>query len=126
MMHNGSEEKGVLPNPDPALETAHQHQHAHLHHTAAAGKHLDEGTAYTEGTTDEPQTVPRADAMDDVLHRQRRAEEKGGNLVIPDAEKGDSGTEGSREFEPRRHVLSTYLAKYKIVLHLVIWLFFTG
>ena len=122
--HNASPQTGVVPNPDAALDYAHEHAPVHLHHSVAASKHLDPDAAYTSGTTDEPPVIPRQEAMDDVLHRERQ-HTKGGDLGISAAEKGSLSPDGD-EVDPRRHTLSSLYTKWKPVVHIVIWLFFTG
>ena len=124
--HNASPQVGVEKNTDPALEYAHEHQHSHLHHSAAAMKGREEDVVYSKNTTDEPSTIPRADIMDDALHRRHVTESKDG-MHVHDAEKGGlSPSQTESEEDPRRHTLSSLYARSKIFVHLFIWLLFTG
>ncbi|KAL2432762.1 Solute carrier family 28 member 3 [Exophiala dermatitidis] len=130
--HNASPQRGVDPNPDLALHYSHEHQHKHLHHgrPSLSGRH-DE-VLYAEGTTvDDRHTLNKQDPPQDYIKHQLRpshADEK--DFVTMDAEKGavDPGrieTNVSEE-EGKRHRLPRMYSKYKIFVHLFIWLVFTG
>ena len=118
--HNASPQIEVLRNNDPALQFSHEHQHSHLHHSDKAVD--DRGMSYSKGTTDEPSNIPKADMMDDALHR-RHVNEKG-NYGIQDAEAAE--TSASEEEDPRRHRLSNLYRRFRPFVHLFIFLLFTG
>ena len=120
--HNTSYQKNVQSNPDPALEFSHEHQHSHLHHSAHA-VHGEE-VSYTKGTTDEPSTIPRADAMDNAMHRRHIGEK--GDYEIRDAEKADMSPEPTEEEDPRNHTFSGLYRRFKPFVHLFLFLLFTG
>jgi concentrative nucleoside transporter, CNT family len=111
-------------NPDPALEVSHEHHHEHLHHDAKITR--EESTVYTKGTTDEPHIIPHADPLDGVHKRNVNASyEKGEDVRVADTEKGNISSLEEEE-DPREHKLSNLYAKYKVFVHLFIFLLFTG
>jgi hypothetical protein len=135
--HNSSAMPGVVRNPDPALDLAHEHHHGHLHHGAAAHADVNDDKAYTKGTTlNEPSVIPPQDPNDDALHRLGHPERKdvdieksGGGYY--EAEQGslekDSHTNGvTEEQDPKKHHLSMYYRRYRIFVHIFIGMFFTG
>ncbi|KAJ4358260.1 uncharacterized protein N0V89_002840 [Didymosphaeria variabile] len=127
---------GVVRNPDPALDVAHEHHHHHLHHGANAHAEVNDDKAYTKGTTlNEPSVIPAQDPNDDALHRHGHPErqeidvEKSGGYY--ETEHGslekDSHTNGvAEEADPKRHRISGYYRRYRIFVHIFIGMFFTG
>ncbi|KAF1971562.1 hypothetical protein BU23DRAFT_555747 [Bimuria novae-zelandiae CBS 107.79] len=136
--HNSSPMPGVVRNPDPALDVAHEHHHNHLHHGAHSHpEHLDEKVTYTKGTTaNEPGVIPPQDPNDDMLHRLGHPERKdvdiekaGGGYY--ETEHGslekDSNANGiAEEADPKRHKVSGFYRRYRLYVHIVIGMFFTG
>ncbi|OAL39828.1 hypothetical protein AYO20_00740 [Fonsecaea nubica] len=130
--HNPSLQKDVDENPDLALHYSHEHQHKHLHHgrPSLSGRH-DE-VLYADGTTID-QHVAGKNPQDYVKHQLRHPSEAVNEkdfITMDDAEKGDVNparvsTNGSEE-EGKQHRLSRVYSKYKILVHLFIWLLFTG
>lgn len=120
--HNASHQKHVEANLDPALDISHEHQHQHLHHSSHA-VHSEE-VSYTKGTTDEPSTVPRADAMDNAMLRRHIGEK--GSYEVQDAEKADMSPEPMEEEDPRHHTFSNLYRRFRPFVHLFIFLLFTG
>lgn len=118
--HNASSQKNVAVNPDPALDRANEHEHRHFHHTRWAAKHLDEDREYTIGTSADASSVPN-----DTGRHNAPTVAKGQELGVADAEKGSLSNDSGAEV-PKRTGLAFYLYKYKILLHLFIWLLFTG
>ena len=126
--HNASPQIGVIRNNDPALDIAREHHHGHLHHSAAAVKGLENEVSYTKGTTDEPSTIPRADAMDNALHRRHKVEESGyasKMMEVQDEEKGTMSHTPSEE-DPRHHGLSNWYSRFRVFVHIFIFMLFTG
>jgi len=128
--HNPSMQRDVDENPDLALHYSHEHQHKHLHHNRAslAGRH-DE-VLYSEGTTyDKAHIDPKG--PQDYVHHQLRDPHNEKSEFPGDTEKGaieeptrlDSN--GSED-DGQKHRLSRNYSKYKIFVHLFIWLLFTG
>jgi CNT family concentrative nucleoside transporter len=134
--HNSSPMPGVVPNPDPALDIAHEHHHSHLHHGAHAHAELrDEKVAYTTGTTNEPSVIPTPDPNDDALHRlghpERKEVDVEKNGAYYEAEHGSLEKEShangaAEEVDPKRHSFSRFYRKYRIFFHILIGAFFTG
>lgn len=136
--HNSSPMPGVVQNPDPALDIAHQHHHSHLHHGAHAHAELaDQKVAYTQGTTlNEPRIIPAQDPNDDALHRLNHPERK--ELDIEKSAGGyyetehgslekDSNANGiAEETDPKRHKYSGYYRQFRIFIHIFIGMLFTG
>ncbi|KAL5417713.1 hypothetical protein PMIN03_001413 [Paraphaeosphaeria minitans] len=128
----------VVPNPDPALDIAHEHHHEHLHHGVAAHADVNDDKAYTKGTTlNEPSVIPAQGPNDDALHRLGHPErkdidiEKSGGGGYYETEQGslekDSHTNGvADEEDPKRHTISMYYRRYRIFVHIFIGMFFTG
>lgn len=135
--HNSSPMPGVVRNPDPALDIAHEHQHTHLHHSSHAkpeGSH--ENVVYTSGTTvNEPRVIPAQDPNDDALHRLGQADRKevdieksGGYYETEHGSLGkDSNPNGvAEEADPQRHNFARLYRKYRFVFHIFIAMLFTG
>ena len=123
--HNTSLQHNVATDPDPALNVSHEHHHTHLHHSSKAVH--DEGVSYSKGTTDEPSVIPKADAMDNALHRRHvDTEYEKGGLKFQDAEAGEVSAAGSEEEDPRSHRLSHVYRRFKPFVHLLIFIVFTG
>lgn len=128
--HNPSTQTEVEQNPDLALHYSHEHQHQHLHHNRAslAGRH-DE-VLYSEGTTTDQHQLGPQNPQDYVRHSLRPAHVDEKDFITMDAEKGAIDpprieTDGSED-DGKRHRLSRSYSKYKIFVHLFIWLLFTG
>ena len=123
--HNASAQQHVIPNNDPALDILHEHHHGHLHHSAHAERGRDDDVIYSKGTTLEKNTIPHQDPQDHDLHRRHLVMETKMATEAVDAEKGALSPVRSEE-DPQTHTLSTFYAKYRVLFHLFIWLFFTG
>jgi CNT family concentrative nucleoside transporter len=129
--HNGSAQVGVVPNPDPALDIAHEHKHEHFHHSANAEKGQLPGhdVVYTSGTTADRSVIPSEVHPDDAVHR-RKLDEK---HAVHDIEKtgGYDSNEGSLE-RGSNHPRSSdsdipeRRGKYSVYIHLFIAMLFTG
>ena len=128
--HNQSLQTGVDENPDLTLHYSHEHQHKHLHHgrTSLSGRH-DE-VLYAEGTTFDKSNIGNLGPQDYGKHKLRSSQADTKDFVGTDPEKGDLDpsrveTSGSED-DGRKHRVSTAYSKYKIFVHLFIWLLFTG
>ena len=133
--HNPSLQQGVDENPDLTLHYSHEHQHKHVHHgrPSLVDKHDD--VLYAEGTTtDNHLAFVNNNPQDYVKHELRRPSEQIHEKDFSnssDAEKGvleDPSrvlTNGSDD-DGKKHRTSRTYAKYKIFVHIFIWLFFTG
>lgn len=121
--HNGTPQKNVIVNEDPALRKDREHRHPHLHHDATAKKGGKDETVYSQGTTFEDSTVPHQDPQDHDLHRRKHAD------TLTDPEKADLSHLShvrSEEEDPQTHALSNVYSRYRMFFHLFIWLVFTG
>ena len=123
--HNSSVQQHVVPNNDPALDISREHNHGHLHHSARAEQGREDGVVYSKDTTSEKSTIPHQDAQDHDLHRRHLGNETKMATETVDAEKGTLSPVRSEE-DPQTHTLSSFYAKYRIFVHLFIWLLFTG
>lgn len=128
--HNPSMQRDVDPNPDLALHYSHEHQHKHLHHNRAslAGRH-DE-VLYSEGTTYDKAHIDPKGPQDYVNHTLRDPHNEKSEFH-GDAEKGALSEplrvgSNNSEDDGQKHRASRSYSKYKIFVHLFIWLLFTG
>ena len=125
--HNASWQDGVMSNPDPALDVSHEHRHSHLHHSAAALKGREHETvAYSTGTNPDKSTMPEDKTHE--THVQQRWRSTLEDEDVDSAEKGgvvDSVESASSE-EKERGRFARFYARWKILFHLFIFLFFTG
>jgi len=125
--HNASMQTGVDPNPDLALHYSHEHEHAHLHHghrASVAQGHSDHVVYATGG--DEPRRDLLGKSEQDYdTHKLRDGKPEVG---IQDSEKGVvSPTRlSSEEGDGQKRRFSFYYRRYRIVLHLAVWLLFTA
>ncbi|KAF1813690.1 sodium/nucleoside cotransporter 1 /nucleoside cotransporter 1 [Eremomyces bilateralis CBS 781.70] len=134
--HNMSPQRGVSPNPDPALDYANEHIHQHLHHDPRAVS-KDENVMYTTGTTVDKSAIPDPSPLEHDLHKrhpiertlgEKAAAEKNGGVAY-DAEKGEyEGQEPASETEEERKksLFALYYAKYRFVAHIAVFVVFTG
>ena len=124
-------------NPDLALHESREHHHEHLHHSARAEEGRTDDIHYTKGTTDEPGVIPKADLLDDHMHKAGHPERNGSHTPVAyekdikayDAEKGSvspAHTDREEEADPQRHRVARFYRKYRIVFHLVLAALFTG
>ncbi|KIV81491.1 hypothetical protein PV11_03675 [Exophiala sideris] len=127
--HNPSKQSGVDENPDLTLHYSHEHQHNHMHHNRAslAGRH-DE-VLYAEGTTYDKSNIGDKGPQDYSTHHLKTGPVDEKDFVAMEAGKatmeGPLATNVSED-EGRTHRVSRLYGKYKIFVHLFIWLFFTG
>ena len=108
----------------------------HHTHSDSAQRHLAENHAshdpktqkeeviFSEGTTSEESTGP-SQLPHDQEARRRYADTINKVADISDTEKGSLSPDRLGEEDPRTHS-STFYARYRVYIHLVIWLFFTG
>jgi hypothetical protein len=107
----GTEHTGAAPSHSTAPEVGKEHQAAEF------GKHSEDTTKYAVGGGDELGAAPSSD---------HRAETKAEELAVSDAEKGSFGHGSSDSEERERNGFAFYYNRYKVFVHLFIWLFFTG
>ncbi|KIY02232.1 uncharacterized protein Z520_02370 [Fonsecaea multimorphosa CBS 102226] len=130
--HNPSMQKDVDENPDLALHYSHEHQHKHLHHGRPSLADRHDEVLYADGTTID-QHIGSKNPQDYVKHQLRQpsgpVNEKD-FITMGDAEKGDVDPTrvltNTSEDDGRKHRFSRTYGKYKIFVHLFIWLLFTG
>lgn len=126
-----AQQRGVLPNPDPALNPANEHRHPHLHHDPSVEKGRTDDVVYASDTKITEHYAAGSTVNDHELHHRglgdKKVVAKEGSPSIGDAEKGSLGAvRTSEEEEPKRGKFSIFYAKYRIFFHIFIWLFFTG
>ncbi|KIX07947.1 uncharacterized protein Z518_02601 [Rhinocladiella mackenziei CBS 650.93] len=129
--HNPSMQTGVDPNPDLTLHYSHEHQHQHLHHSRASLAGRRDEVLYAEGTTFDKSNIQDQAPQDYVKHQLRSSVGDAKDFTVMDAEKGVTGptpteTMVSSDDDGRKHHFSRHYTKYKIFIHLFIWLLFTG
>lgn len=129
--HNSSPMPGVRPNPDPALDIAHEHHHEHLHHAATAEKgHTErDHPTYTTGTTfNEPGLIPKPDPNDESYRHVDHDLEKHGGIEI--GEKGSlSKAESPSErehVEEQKFSFGAFYKRFRVFFHIFIGALFTG
>lgn len=122
--HNTSAQHHVEKNNDPALDPTNEHTHGHLHHSARAEQDRDQ-TEYSKGTTYEESNIPSQDPHDQSVHRRHLSNDPKAPAAIADTEKGNFSPDRSDD-DPRTHKLSNVYLKYRIFVHVFIWLVFTG
>jgi concentrative nucleoside transporter, CNT family len=132
--HNLSLQRSVDENPDLTLHYSHEHQHKHLHHGRPSLVDKHDEVLYAEGTTtDNHLAFVNNNPQDYVKHTLRKPSEQVNEKDFSnssDAEKGVMDptrvmTNGSED-DGKKHRVSRTYAKYKIFVHIFIWLFFTG
>lgn len=123
--HNPSSQQNVIQNDDPALQKSREHHHEHLHHDAHAEKGREDEVIYSYGTTFEGKTIPHQDPQDHDLRRRRDADVAKETATTFDPEQGILSPSRSEE-DPQTHKFSNFYKRYRIFVHLFIWLFFTG
>lgn len=123
--HNSSAQQHVQENNDAALDTANEHTHKHLHHSAHAERGRDK-MEFSKEPTYQDSNIHSHDP-DGHQHVHQRNTPNGSTIpaVIPDAEKGSLDRQDSEE-DPRTHALSSAYLKYRVFVHVFIWLLFTG
>ena len=132
--HILSMQRSVDENPDLALHYSHEHQHKHLHHghPSLAGKR-DE-VLYADGTTaDNHLGFVNNGPQDYVKHQLRKPSEQIHEKDFSNSSDAEKGTmdptrvmTNDLEDDGRPHRTSRTYAKYRIFVHIFIWLFFTA
>lgn len=129
--HNASLEPHAITNNDPALDISHEHHHDHLHHDANAERGREDEVVYSKGTTFEPSTIPEQDPQDNDLHRRKYDDitkavmQAKAPVDVVDQEKSEFSSTPSGE-DPQHHRLSNCYRRYRIFVHLFLWVFFTA
>lgn len=102
---------------DPALDPAHEHHHTSHNHSAWARKGHEDDVVYTTETTFEKSTIPDPSPQD-----QSYLQEKGhaGTTDLDEEEVAEGDPPAKRPLYRRA------LKHWRPVLHLVIFLLFTG
>lgn len=126
--HNPSMQQGVDENPDLTLHYSHEHPHKHVHHgrTSIAGR--NDEVLYATGTTFD-QHVGSQGPQDYEKHQLRTEPVNEKDFIGMDTEKGvldSSQVDTSGSEDEKKHRVSGTYSKYKIFVHLFIWLLFTG
>jgi CNT family concentrative nucleoside transporter len=127
--HNPSMQHGVDPNPDLALHYSHEHQHAHMHHgrKASVNQDKEEHVTYATGAEEPRGDLLARPSQDYTAHKLRAVDEKP-EFNAQDSEKGVvSPTRlSSEEGDGKKHRVSHFYKKYRIFVHIFIWLVFTA
>lgn len=113
---NHSAQHGVETNPDPVLLSSHEHTHPHLHHSAMAERGRTDELVYS---TDDKPTIPlqtSSPASGDIVKEKYDA-----NVVDAEAGATSVGSDGHNS-----HRMARAYGKFKPIVHLFIFLLFTG
>ena len=123
--HNFSAQHHVTSNPDLALHYSHEHEHKHLHHSHAAEAGRKDDIAYSMGTTFERSNIPNQNPQDYDTHPTPAVDEK--TIITQDDTENDGlDLPASEDGDLRRHRWSRLYRKNRILVHIFIWLLFTG
>ena len=123
--HKDSAQHRPVENDDPSLDTSYDDSHRRLPHERGEQGH-DHELVYSEDSTLEKGTIPHQDPRDPNLARRRHADPAKMAAALVDTEKSPITSDHFDEENPRTHSLSSYYARYRIFVHILIWLFFTG
>ena len=123
--HNPSAQHHVHPNPDLALHFSREHQHGHVHHSIAAEAGRKEDIAYSTGTTFERSNIPNQNPQDYNTHHIHGSDEK---KIITENNTETAGQSQYTDEEDgsQQHRISHFYRRYRLFVHIFIWLFFTG
>ena len=100
---------------DPASEVAQEHLHGR-----------GDEAAYSKSIILEKTTASDRELQPHDLHRRHLPEDRKTQPGLSDPEKADLPLGLSEEADSRSGSFSKFYAKYRILFHLGIWLFFTG
>ena len=100
---------------EPASEVAHEHTHSR-----------GDEAGYSKGITLGKAAASDQELQPHDLHRRHLPEDSKVQPGISDPEKADLAHGLTEEADSRSGSFSKFYAKYRIVFHLGIWLFFTG
>ncbi|KAK8208487.1 H+/nucleoside cotransporter-like protein [Phyllosticta capitalensis] len=112
-MEHPHEKTPDVAAPDMSPDLSHEHHHQPVHHGDAAEK---EGIAYTKSS------IPDSAALTGKMG------EKDGVTDISDPERGSTSPvhTAPSEGEHQRGYIARFYFRYRIFVHIFIWLFFTG
>lgn len=99
----------IAHNNDPALDPAHQHHHGHLHHDVPVEKVNEDEVVYSDGSAIDKSTIPDQTTHDYNVHKPEGIHQTDIEFCDPQSQKP----------------LGLY-ARYRLLFHLFIWVFFTG
>ena len=122
---NGSGQHHLVENDDSSLNTSYEHGRRHLQNEQGEQGH-DHELVHSEDSTFEKGTIPHQDPREPNLARKRHPDPAKTAPGHVDTEKGPVVSDHFDEENPRTHSLSSYYARYRIFVHFVVWLFFTG
>lgn len=117
-------------NNDPVPDEANEHHHAHIHHDVNAEEGREEEVVHAKGTTLEPRIMPHQDPQDHGMHHEKQAVKTEQSIASYSDPENGSGSFAlghiESEEDPQTHTASTFYQKYRLIFHLIIWLFFTA
>ncbi|KAI0126244.1 Na+ dependent nucleoside transporter C-terminus-domain-containing protein [Xylariales sp. AK1849] len=122
--HNLSPQRGVDPNPDPALDYSHEHHHPHTHHhgPAAHEKEKSDDVFYSADTTKQGHDLMDIPPQDYSAHKLNQTSiEKS-----VDEESGHVGAISGEGEEVRRPKWVRYYRKARPFIPIAIWMLFTA
>lgn len=105
-LNNTLPQDRIAQNNDPILDPAH---HDHLHHDVPVKKGNDDEMAYSNRSAIDKSTIPDQTTHDHDVHKSEGTHQHDIEVVDPRPPKS----------------LGLY-TRYRIIFHLLIWLFFTG
>ena len=102
--HNASPQQGVDINDDLALRKDHEFQQPHVHHSANAKRDGEDEVVYSQDTV---------------------VKEKQGGFPV-DSQDNGSIDQVHLDDNLKTHSVSAFYRRYRLFVHLFIWLVFTG
>ena len=123
---SASAQQNMMQKDGPALDTSHEHQHACLHHDDHGERDCKEQVVYSGGTTTEKSALPNPDLEGDGRAKRHYKDPVNMHLGGLDTEKGSTNPRQFAEEDPQKLTLSSFYARYRLIFHALIWLFFTG
>ncbi|KAI1334963.1 H+/nucleoside cotransporter-like protein [Xylariaceae sp. FL0016] len=119
--HNASLQQGVAMNPDPVLNVANEHSHEHLHHGGAAAADLNHHH-HPDEVVYSAATPEKSFEKSFEKNRDYAANEKS----VTDEESGNIGHIHETEDDGKKHHISYYYRKFRLLVHFAIWALFTA
>lgn len=123
------EDRPAHSHVDPAMEPAHQHQHEHLHHGSHTVLNSADQPVYTTGTTEDPSTIRNGSLNHGAANPHYKGEQKG-DYTYSDVEKGQadpiSPLSSVQEKPVRSGKFPEFYRKYRVYVHVVIWMLVTA
>ena len=120
--HDAYSQTNVVAHADSSLDKDLEYQHEDLHHHTSGKKQGEDQIVHTQDATKESLNLPVKGTS--LYHGDGATmSEKPKTVLDPEA---GSLTEVQLEDDAQTSKLSSRYSRYRLYIHLVIWLFFTG